>query len=73
MPKSHSPGFDPSILRHSGIWRVADGAVLNTVHRRKIQIPLADFFLDENCAIIQSTVGIGRDNSVKNYHIVPIV
>ncbi len=34
----NSPGFDPSILRHSGIWGVADEAVLNTVHiKEKIQ------------------------------------
>ncbi len=26
----HSPGFDPYILRHSGIWGTADEAVLNT-------------------------------------------
>ncbi len=26
---SKSPGFDPSILRHSGIWGAADEAVLN--------------------------------------------
>jgi hypothetical protein len=26
------PGFDPSILRHSGIWGVADKAVLINVH-----------------------------------------
>ncbi len=30
-----SPGFDPSILRHRGIWGAADEAMLNTVHRRK--------------------------------------
>ncbi len=37
----NSPGFDPSILRHSGIWGAADEAVFNTVHREKIQkIPL---------------------------------
>ncbi len=28
------PGFDPSILRHSGIWGAADETVLNTVHIR---------------------------------------
>ncbi len=33
----NSPGFDPSIFRHSGIWGAADKAVLNTVHRRKNQ------------------------------------
>ncbi len=27
------PGFDPSILRHSGIWGAADETVLNTVHK----------------------------------------
>jgi hypothetical protein len=32
-----SPGFDPRILRHSGIGGAADEAVLNTVHRKKIQ------------------------------------
>ncbi len=31
----NSPGFHPSILRHSGIWGEADEAVLNKVHRRK--------------------------------------
>ncbi len=29
----NSPGFDPSILRHSEIWGATDEAVLNTVHR----------------------------------------
>ncbi len=28
----NSPKFDPSILRHSGIWGAADEAVLNNVH-----------------------------------------
>ncbi len=31
----NSPGFDPSFLRHSGIWGAADEAVLNTVQRKK--------------------------------------
>ncbi len=31
----NSPGFDPSILRHSGIRGATDGLVLNTVHRRE--------------------------------------
>ncbi len=35
MPLSHCPGFDPSILRHSGIWGAADEAVLNIVHKKK--------------------------------------
>ncbi len=30
------PGFDPSILRHSGIWGAADEAVMNSVHKKKI-------------------------------------
>jgi hypothetical protein len=30
-----SPGFDPSILRHSVIWEAADEAVLNNVHKNK--------------------------------------
>ncbi len=30
----NSTGFDPSFLRQSGIWGAADGAVLNTVHRK---------------------------------------
>ncbi len=38
----NSPIFDPSILRHSGFWGVADEAVLITVQRKKI--PLLDFF-----------------------------
>ncbi len=29
------PGFDPSILRLSGIWGAADEAVLNIVHEKK--------------------------------------
>jgi hypothetical protein len=32
---SNCPGFDPSILRHSGIWRAADEALLNIVHKKK--------------------------------------
>ncbi len=34
---SNSPGFNLSILRHSGIWGAAEEAVLNIVHRKKIQ------------------------------------
>jgi hypothetical protein len=30
----NSPGVDPSILRHSGIWGAADEAVLNNVHKK---------------------------------------
>jgi hypothetical protein len=29
------PGFDPSILRHSGICGAADEAVLNFVHKKR--------------------------------------
>ncbi len=40
----NSPGFDPSILRNSGIWGAEDGAVLNNVKRKKPQkIPLLRF------------------------------
>ncbi len=40
----NSRGFDPSIRRHSGIWRAADEAVLDKVHRKKsIKIPLLIF------------------------------
>jgi hypothetical protein len=40
--RNSSPGFDPSILRHSGIWGAADAAVLNNVHlkNKPIQSPL---------------------------------
>ncbi len=31
----NSPGFDPSILRHSGIWRAADEAALNNGHKKR--------------------------------------
>ncbi len=31
----NSPGFDPSILRHSEIWGAADEEVLNKVHTKK--------------------------------------
>ncbi len=31
----NSPGFNPSILRHSEIWGAADEAVLNNVHNKK--------------------------------------
>ncbi len=31
----NSPGFDPSIFRHSGLWGAADEAVLKNVHKRK--------------------------------------
>ncbi len=33
------PGFDPSILRHSGIWRAADETVLNRVSYLKRKNP----------------------------------
>jgi hypothetical protein len=35
----NSPGFDPSILGHSGIWGTADDVVLNKVHKTQ-KIPL---------------------------------
>ncbi len=46
--KINSPGFDPSILRHSGIWGAADEAVLNTVHReqKSKKSPLFKIFFD---------------------------
>ncbi len=31
----NSLGFDPSILRHSGIWEAANEAVLNNVHKKE--------------------------------------
>ncbi len=31
----NSPGFVPSIIRHSGIWGAADEAVLSNVHKKK--------------------------------------
>jgi hypothetical protein len=31
----HSPGFGPSILRHTGISGAADEAVLNNVHKKE--------------------------------------
>ncbi len=34
-PIRNSPGFYPSILRHSGIWGAADEAVLNSVSKNK--------------------------------------
>ncbi len=34
-PIRNSPGFYPSILRHSGIWGAADEAVLNSVSTKK--------------------------------------
>jgi hypothetical protein len=36
MHSWNGPGFDPSILKHSGIWGAADEAVLNIV-RKKIK------------------------------------
>jgi hypothetical protein len=30
----NSPGFDPSILRHNGIWGAADEAMLNKAHAK---------------------------------------
>jgi hypothetical protein len=31
----NTPGFDPSILRHSGFRRAADEEVLNNVHKKE--------------------------------------
>ncbi len=31
----NNPGFDPSILRHNRIWRVADKAMFDKVHFKK--------------------------------------
>ncbi len=40
-PSRNSPGFDPGILRHRGIWGAADEAVLNKEFTKKIlKIPL---------------------------------
>ena len=39
--RSHNcPGFDPSILRHRGIWGATDEAALNTVQKIIQKIPL---------------------------------
>ncbi len=35
-----SPGFNPSILRHGGIWGAADEAVLSTVHKKPKNPPV---------------------------------
>ncbi len=35
------PGFDPSILRHSGIWGAADEAFLNKVQKNPKRMPLS--------------------------------
>jgi hypothetical protein len=35
LSRNSPHGFDPSILRHSGIWGAADKAVLNNVHKKK--------------------------------------
>ncbi len=43
------PGsFDPSILRHSGIWRAADETVLDTVpvHQKTKKIPLLKYLIN---------------------------
>ncbi len=37
---SNCPGFDPSILRHSGIWGAADEAALNIEHKKSEKAPL---------------------------------
>ncbi len=37
-------GFDPSILRHSGIWRMADEAVLNKVLKKNQKYPPSKYF-----------------------------
>jgi hypothetical protein len=39
----NSPGFDPSILRHSGIWGAADEAVLIKVHQKTQKSPCYNF------------------------------
>jgi hypothetical protein len=44
----NSPVFDPSILRHSGIWGAADEAVLNKEHKKLKKSPEeADFLYKE--------------------------
>ncbi len=42
---SPTPGFDPSFLRHSGIWGAADEAVLKTVHKKILKNPPFKSFL----------------------------
>ena len=42
--KVASPGFNPSILRHSGIWRAADEVVLNKVLSKPNESPFRVFF-----------------------------
>ncbi len=57
--QSHnSPGFDASILRHSGIWGAADEAVLKNVHKKIQSLPHCHslFSLDANeslCTVIR--------------------
>ncbi len=40
-------GFDPSILRHSGIWGAADDAVLNKVLKIPKKFPFKQIFIRE--------------------------
>jgi hypothetical protein len=53
--------FDPSILRHSEIWVVADEAVLNNVHKKKnLKIPLL-YIINQELSRKYSSVLISHD------------
>ncbi len=60
--RRNSPGFDSSILRHSGIWGAADEAVLNTVHRKN---PKNFLCLTMSCPRVWKRL---RDFMIKNIH-----
>jgi hypothetical protein len=49
----NSPGFDPSIRRHSGIWGAADEAVLNIVRKKikSLKNPTFTFNIIYSCNI----------------------
>ncbi len=52
----NSPGFDPSIRRHSGIWGAADEAVLNNVHEKeKKKSPFKDSVWSFSCGVLMQT------------------
>jgi hypothetical protein len=65
--RRNSPEFDPSILRHSGILRAADEAVLNNVHKRKKKR-----CYNELKTLVYQKLALKKQNSHRNFLSLPI-
>ncbi len=66
---NNSPGFDPSILRHSGIRGVADEAVLNKILYKSKKLSLKIYLCIKHCAVYQQNTNVDNNANVKNFYL----